>query len=257
MVGIATEHCWQLFIFDSLSSVRHQAAISTGRVAMLPLFSCAQVRFGNTETYPDGGHALACGCVECARRTQRPRLHLGASVVHVACRTARQVNAFAVLRLCLAVANRCCIWACEAHWYLHMACHSLACIDPRLSKGLWRTRTPLSASLLLCLEALASHLPSVTSMLPLFSCAQVRFGNTKTYPGGGHALACGCFECARRTQSPRFHLGASLVHGICRTAKHPNGLIVLRLCARAEIAALFGRRHRSSTHIGVGRPRHI
>ena len=160
--------------------------------AMLPLFSCAQVRFGNTKTCPDGGHALACGCFECAGRTQRPRFHLGAALVHVFCRTPRQANPFAVLRLCLALANRCCIWVCEAHWYY-----------------------------------------------------------------GGHALACGCFGCARRTQRPRFHLGASLVHGICRTAKHPNGLIVLRLCVRAGIAALFGRRHRSSTHIGVGRPRHI
>ena len=124
MVGITIAHCWQLFILDSLSSVRPQATVSTGRVAMLPLFSCAQVRFGNTETYPDGGHALACGCVECARRTQRPRLHLGASLVHVACRTPRQVNAFAVLRLCLALANRCCIWVCEVQTArtLHSSC---------------------------------------------------------------------------------------------------------------------------------------
>ena len=99
-------------------------------------------------------------------------------MIHVAFRTARQVNAFAVLRLCLALANRCCIWVCEAHWYLHVAFHALAYIDPRLSKGLWHTEKPLSASLLLYLEALASHLPSVTAMLPLFSCAQVRFGNT-------------------------------------------------------------------------------
>ena len=79
---------------------------------MLPVFSCAQVRYGNTKADPDGGHALVCGCVACARRTQSPRLHLGASLVHVACRTPRQVNAFAVLRLqlCLAMANRCCIY---------------------------------------------------------------------------------------------------------------------------------------------------
>jgi len=172
---------------------------------MLPLFSCAQVRFGNTKTCPNGGHAPACGCFECAGRTQGPRFHLGASLVHVACRTARQVNVFAVLRLCLAVANRCCIWVCEVHWYLHVTCNDLACTGPRLSEGLRRTRTPPSASLLLCLEALASHLPRVTAMLPLFSCANVRFGNTKTCPGGGHARQMRCQGlkteqqgCARR-----------------------------------------------------------
>ena len=99
-------------------------------------FSCAKVRFGNTKTCPNGGHAPSCGCFECARRTQGPRFHLGASLVHVVCRTARQVNVFAVLRLCLAVANRCCIWVCEVHWYLHVTCNALACIGPRLSEGL-------------------------------------------------------------------------------------------------------------------------
>ena len=41
--------------------------------------------------------------------------------------------------------------------------------------------------MLLYLEALASHLPSVTSMLPVFSCAQVRYGNAKADPDGGSA----------------------------------------------------------------------
>ena len=74
------------------------------------------------------------------------------------------------------------IWVWGVHWYLHVACHAMACTDPRLSQGLWRTGTPLSASLLLYLEALASHLPSVAAMLPVFSCAQVRYGNTKADP---------------------------------------------------------------------------
>ena len=134
-----SEGLWRTWTLPSASLLLCLEALASHlpRVtAMLPLFSCAQVRFGNTKTCPNGGHAPACGCCECARRTQSPQVHLGPSLAHVACRTPRQVNAFAVMRLCLALANRCCIWVCEAHWYLHVAFHAVACIDPRLPEGL-------------------------------------------------------------------------------------------------------------------------
>ena len=114
------------------------------------------------------------------------------SLVHVFCRTPRQVNAFAVLRLCLALANRCCACVCEVRFVARRdtAEHILVA----LSGGLG-----ISFAECDCDAASAFVCP-------------VRFGNTKTCPDGGRALACGCFECARRTQSPRFHLGASVAH---------------------------------------------